>query len=179
MKKNKYQYDSSAGGEEEIRVSRSQKKRDSTALQKLGEAIAALPAAKRSQLPLTPDLAEAYTEFDRIREKEGRRRQLQYIGRLMREADGEAIQAAFENLGSKHNADMRVFHHAEKLRDAMLAQDEAVCSEITARWPDAAGELLELAAQARQERASSRPPKSSRELFRRIHALLLAPAAGA
>ena len=85
-RKNRYQI----GGEEETeRVSRSQKKRDSSALQSVGERLAKIPAVKRSRLPLPADLKEGLDEYDRLSGFEAKRRQLQYIGRLMREAREE------------------------------------------------------------------------------------------
>lgn len=85
-RKNRYQI----GGEaEEERVSRSQKKRDSAALQAVGERLAKMPAVKRARLPLPVDLKEGMEEYDRLSGYEAKRRQLQYIGRLMREAQEE------------------------------------------------------------------------------------------
>lgn len=79
------------------RVSRSQRKRDSAALQSRGERLALLPPATQALLPLPPELAEALADFRSMPTHEARRRQLQYIGRLMREA-GEAgtLQAVLD-----------------------------------------------------------------------------------
>ncbi|WP_298069581.1 ribosome biogenesis factor YjgA [uncultured Mailhella sp.] len=77
------------GEDEEVRVSRSQKKRDSAALQATGETLARMPAARRALLPLPPELKDSLEEYDRLSAFEARRRQLQYIGRLMREAREE------------------------------------------------------------------------------------------
>lgn len=85
-RKNRYQI----GGEEETeRVSRSQKKRDSSALQAVGEKLAKMPAVRRQRLPLPADLREGLEEYDRLSGFEAKRRQLQFIGRLMREAREE------------------------------------------------------------------------------------------
>ena len=85
-RKNRYQI---GGAEEEERVSRSQKKRDSAALRAVGEKLARIPAVKRARLPLSPDLKDGLDEYDRLSGFEAKRRQLQYIGRLMREAQEE------------------------------------------------------------------------------------------
>ena len=85
-RKNRYQI---GGEEEQERVSRSPKKRDSSALQSVGAKLAKLPAVKRARLPLPPDLKEGLDEYDRLSGFEAKRRQLQYIGRLMREAREE------------------------------------------------------------------------------------------
>lgn len=85
-RKNRYQI---GGEEEEFKPSRSQKKRDSAALQTVGEKLAKIAPAKRSRLPLSDDLREGFEEYDRLSGYEAKRRQLQYIGRLMREAQEE------------------------------------------------------------------------------------------
>ena len=85
-RKNHYQI---GGEEEQERVSRSQKKRDCSALQDLGEKLAHIPAQKRSRLPLPPDLKEGLDDYDRLSGYEAKRRQMQYIGRLMREAKND------------------------------------------------------------------------------------------
>ena len=85
-RRNRYQI---GGEEEKERVSRSQKKRDSSALQEVGRRIADIPAVKRARLPLPGDLRDALEEYDRLSGFEAKRRQLQFIRRLMREAQEE------------------------------------------------------------------------------------------
>ena len=85
-RRNRYQI---GGEEEKERVSRSQKKRDSSSLQEVGRRIADIPAVKRARLPLPGDLRDALEEYDRLSGFEAKRRQLQFIGRLMREAQEE------------------------------------------------------------------------------------------
>ena len=79
-------------------VSRSQRKRDSTALQDLAEELTRLAPGLWRDLPLTPELLDALHMWRRIGDREGRRRQLQYLGRLMREADAAAIASALAAL---------------------------------------------------------------------------------
>ncbi len=86
-RKKKYQFDSSSDLPEPERVSRSQRKRDSAALQELGQELSALPMSELEQLDLAPDLLTAFRELRRITSREAKRRQMQYIGRLMREED--------------------------------------------------------------------------------------------
>lgn len=88
-KRNRYLYDRDSDTEE-VYISRSQKKRDSSQLQKIGEELAGLAPSKLARLPLTQDLEEAFAEYRKISNKEAKRRHLQYIGRLMREAQEEA-----------------------------------------------------------------------------------------
>ena len=100
-RKNRYQWDESADGrgqaeDQPVRKSRSQKKRESSALQELGAKLAKLPLRALEGFPLPPDLLEAFRALKAIKSNEARRRHFQYIGRLMREADDpEAIEEAY------------------------------------------------------------------------------------
>ena len=97
MPPRRHQWSSAPEGQEEERVSRSRRKRESTALQELGEKLAELPPAAQARLPLPSDLRDALNEYRRISNKEARRRQLQFIGRLMREAEADgALPAILE-----------------------------------------------------------------------------------
>ena len=79
--------------------SRSQRKRDSLALQRVGERLTLYPDSVLATLPLSGELRLAVAEWRRIPSREGKRRQLQYLGRLMREeADPEAILEALDSL---------------------------------------------------------------------------------
>ena len=112
-RKKTYQWHADAETEASDAPSRSAKKRQSTALQKLGEQLTQLDASARAALPLSADLAEALRLYDRIRDKEGRRRQLQYIGRLMREIDAGPIEEALAARTAAHQADTALLHRAE------------------------------------------------------------------
>lgn len=101
-RKKHYQWEKdSPEAQEERPLSRSEKKRRCLALQALGERLAKLPLPLLPSLPLPPDLERALRELQRISDHEGRRRQKQYIGRLMREADAEALEAALTRLQSR------------------------------------------------------------------------------
>ncbi len=100
-KKNRYQYEKN-NDVQDAYISRSQKKRDSSQLQKIGEELANLAPAKLAKLPLTEDLQEAFAEYRRISNKEAKRRHLQYIGRLMREAQEESEAEGREDLAAAY-----------------------------------------------------------------------------
>lgn len=156
--------------------SRSARKRQSTALQKLGEQLAALDAAARSALPLTPDLAEALRLYDKIRDREGRRRQMQYIGRLMREVDAAPIEEALAARGAARQADAALLHRAEQWRAALLeAAPETLRDMLTSCLPgaDAATlEKLERTALAARAESPGSPPHARRALFRELTAAM-------
>lgn len=168
-RKKRYQWNTEAGEAAESTPSRSQKKRESTALQALGEELSRLSLATLETLPLTPDLAEALRLLARIRDHEGRRRQMQFVGRLMRECDAESIRAALEQLRQGHTRENAAFHHAERLREALLTADAAETETLLAPWPEQAEELRDLIQKARQE---SGAPHARRALFRRLRELI-------
>ena len=96
-KRGRHQYVRDATDDNAEIVSRSQRKRDSAALQAKGEELALLPPARQALLPLPPELVEALAEFRALSGREARRRQSRYIGRLMREAEEEGtLQAVLD-----------------------------------------------------------------------------------
>ena len=167
-RKKQFQWEADAPEDVRTSVSRSQKKRDSTALQELGKSLTELPLQKLDVLPLTDDLREALTLMARLTDREGHRRQLQYIGRLMREADSATIAAAYARLQQGHQQDTATLHHAERLRTALLEGDAAERTRLLAQWPEHAEELQSLIDSAHKESA----PHAARALFRRLRALL-------
>ncbi|MEI7447083.1 MAG: ribosome biogenesis factor YjgA, partial [Burkholderiales bacterium] len=102
--------------------SKSQRKRDMHALQDLGERLVELPVSQFEKLELPPELVDAVALARRITSREGRRRQLQYVGKLMRRADvdAEAIRARLEIDDVQHRLETAVMHAAERWRDTLI-----------------------------------------------------------
>lgn len=154
--------------------SRSHKKRESTALQKKGEELVALGPGIWKILPLPMDLAAALVEFKGMKNHEAKRRQMQYIGRLMRETDEEAMQAllsALEGLQTTSRSERDRLHRLESLRDALLSSEasvrESALPEALAASPSLnEARLRHLIEAALADREKQRPPKHARELFR-------------
>jgi ribosome-associated protein len=111
------------------RPSKSQRKRDMHELQALGQALTELPAERLAAIEMPERLRAAIDEYLRTRSHEGRRRQMQYIGKLMRLADAEPLREAVDafKLGSAQDA-LRL-HQAERWRAELVLDDEAL-----ARW---------------------------------------------
>lgn len=108
------------------RPSKSQRKREMHALLDLGKRLVELPADRVKQLPLEDKLFEAIREAQRITSREGRRRQIHYVGKLMRGADADAIDAqldVWENGSREQTLEM---HRLESLRDLLLRDDDAL-----------------------------------------------------
>lgn len=153
--------------------SRSARKREAEGLQKLGEQLVELPAAQLREIPLAPELLDAIQLAQRIRDHSGRRRQLQLIGKLMRQQDAEPIQAALDHLQQRSAAAIAEHHQAERWRERLLQEGNAALTEFMEQHP--AGDrqqLRQLVRAAQQEQAASRPPRAARELFRLLRQIL-------
>lgn len=156
--------------------SRSQKKRDSAALQVLGGKLAELPESALSKLDLPPRLMEAIMEFKALAKHEAKRRQLQFIGALMRDTDADPLALAVEDMESGNRGQAREFHAVEAWRAALLAGDESGLEAIVALAPEAEqievrSKIRQLTRNARAEAEKNKPPRSSRTLFRLLREL--------
>lgn len=155
------------------RPSKSQRKRDSHALQALGEQLVELPAARFESLELPEQLEAAVREARAIRQRGGRKRQLQYIGRLMRELDAEPIRAQLAALEGRDQRSIALHHAAERWRARLVAEGDEALGALLEEHPQAdRQQLRQLVRGARAEHAAGKPPRSYRELFRALRALL-------
>ncbi len=161
----------------ELGKSRSQKKRESTAMQQMGEELAALATAALEALNLPGELLGAVMDLRGIKSHEARRRQNQLIGRLMRELEpdeAERIAQALRNFYKQHEAETASFHQAEEWRDALVDPDtrEKTLAVIQAAHQAAEPKKIRhLAASAQAEREGGKSSKSYRELFKYLKGL--------
>lgn len=140
------------------------------ALQDLGERLVALEPHRLAELDLPERLVEAVAAARSIRAHEGRRRQLQFIGKLMRDIDPAPLRAALDSIAAGRPSDRAQFAAAERWREEMLRDDAAV-GRFAAAHPQAeAAALASLVRDARAERTRGGPPHRYRELFRQIMA---------
>ena len=152
-------------------VSRSQKKREVEELQKLGASLVELAPALLDALALPDALAAAVREAQRIRSHEARRRQMQYIGKLMRSVDAEPVRAALAEVAGQ-SAAARARHRRLEAWRARLIDDDAALTEYAAACAGADLQALRtLIRNARKEIAEGKPPRAQRELFRVIRDL--------
>lgn len=113
------------------------------------------------KIPLDADLRAAIELAQRIK-MEGRRRQLQLIGKMLRQRDVDPIRQALDKLKNRHNQQVVVFHKLEQLRDRMVDGSDEAIEEVMNLWPDAdRQQLRSLVRNARKEKAGNKPPKSS------------------
>jgi ribosome-associated protein len=153
------------------RPSKSALKRLAHDQQTLGEALAALPDAALAAVPMAENLRDAVAEFRRTRSHEGRRRQMQYIGKLMRDADLEPLREAVAGaqLGRAHDA--LALHRAEQWRGELVADDEALTRWLERHPQTDLQQMRALIRNARKEAVLSpeqRHGRAWRDLFQFI-----------
>jgi ribosome-associated protein len=152
--------------------SKSAVKRAMHALQALGAALVALPPEQLQKIDLPEALREAVRDCQRITQREARRRQMQYIGRLMRSCDAAPIRAALDDIHGVSAAAKARQMALERLRERLLADESAGLREIAAAHPGAdLHRLRQLRRNALQEQALGKPPRAFRELFRALKEL--------
>jgi ribosome-associated protein len=150
------------------RPSKTQLKQQMLALQRLGQRLTELPADRLAALELPERLRDAVAEFKRTRSHEGRRRQLQYIGKLMRLVDAEPLQAAVDAFALGSAVDSLQLHEAERWRLELVNDDDALDRWVRAHPDSDLQQLRSLVRAARREAAlplQQRHGRSWRELF--------------
>ena len=150
-------------GTGETRKSKSRRKRESLALQALGESLAALAASELSRIPMWPDLEAAVADA-RDLERSARRRQIRYIARLLRERDVEPIVQALEAARRPGRREAARHRRIERIRDALM-RDDKVLDDLRELNPDLdVRQLRRLVGAARRERTAG--STTERRLFR-------------
>lgn len=153
------------------RPSKSQRKRDMHALQDMGAELVELSPERLGRIEMPEALRSAIREAQRLTKHEARRRQMQYIGRLMRDADPAPIREALDAAKGASAIENARQHRLERLRERLL-EDEAVLTEIGAAHPGAdITRLRQLRRNALKDRDEGRPPRAFRELFRLLREL--------
>ncbi|MEO8441798.1 MAG: ribosome biogenesis factor YjgA [Betaproteobacteria bacterium] len=164
--------------EDPARPSKSQRKRDMAALQDLGTELVMLNADQLAQIELPERLCEAIADAQRIRDFEGRRRQMQFIGKLMREVDPAPIRAKLDEWSGVAGAGTAQQRLVERWRERLLGDDPAIAL-FAAEYPGCdLQRLRSLIASVKRDRALNRTPKNYRELFRAIRDIVAAGGGG-
>ncbi|MBY0556942.1 MAG: DUF615 domain-containing protein [Burkholderiaceae bacterium] len=150
------------------RPSKSELKRQVNALQELGEALVAEPRDRVKRVPMPEDVRDAILECQSITNHEGRRRQMQFVGKKMRTLDEEevaAIQRAIDSWKGASKADTAAMHALERRRDKLLVDDNALTTLLAENPELDVQHLRTLIRNARKEQAENKPPKAYREIF--------------
>ena len=148
--------------------SKSQKKRDVEALQDLGTLLVKLPDAQFKRIELPEQLREAVAACRKITQNGALRRQKQYIGKLMRSIDPAPIQAQIDIFNGVSAAENAKLHQAEKWRERLIADNEALTLFLNAHPDTDATHLRQIIRNAREEAKLNKPPRAFREIFRLI-----------
>jgi ribosome-associated protein len=156
------------------RPSKSQLKREMTALQKLGSELVEEARDRIKRIPMPEDVRDAILECQQIKDHEGRRRQLQYVGKKMRSLNEEevaVIQATIDSWKGASKSETAALHALERQRDKLLADDEAL-TLLLSRHPQVDGQHLRtLIRNARKEVSENKPPKAYREIYQLLKSL--------
>jgi len=150
------------------RPSKSELKRQSNELQKLGETLIEAPRDRVKRVPMPDEVKDAILMCQTITNHEGRRRQLQFVGKLMRTLDEEevaVIQRTIESWKGTSKAEAAALHALERRREKLLADDKALTQLLEEHPQLDVQHLRTLIRNARKEQAENKPPKAYREIF--------------
>ncbi len=157
--------------EEKVCISKTRVKKEMQALRDLGKALVPLTPAQLDKIPISAPLLDAILDAKRFKNK-ALKRQIQYIGVLLREEDADAIRDALTQLHKPHKHDVKAFHEIEKWRDGLITGEEGMLDKLFARFPHLDRQHInQLIRNTRKERELNKPPKAARALFRYLREL--------
>ncbi|MGB5339830.1 MAG: ribosome biogenesis factor YjgA [Gammaproteobacteria bacterium] len=153
-------------------ISKSQRKREMDELKQLGSELLEFTDDALRQLCLPDELLDAIRSAQRINSHGARKRQLQYIGKLMRGIDETPIRQAIEARDHQQSTHTREFHLLEELREKLLARGDSALPDVLAQFPRTDRQhLRKLVRQARKEQEAGQPPRAARLIFRYLREL--------
>jgi ribosome-associated protein len=169
----KFDQDNKLEDEEALGPSKSAVKRALNALQDMGAELVLLSDRELARMPIDDEtLAHAIAEARRIRSNSARKRQLQYIGKLLRKIDAEPLKQAMADLHQQKRQETDAFHQLEILRDALLADGPQAIGQVLEAYPHADRQHLhQLLRQHQKEVSSNQPARSARKLFQYLREL--------
>ncbi len=158
--------------EEDDFISKTRRKREARNLQDVGAALVELSEEQLKRLGLPENLFDAVLACKDITKHEARRRQIQYIGRIMRDVDSAPIAEQLRAIESPSKRDTALLHLGEKWRQSMIEDAEAI-ARFAREFPHADQDhLRNLVRGAQEEKRASKPPKKFRELFHAVNDLI-------
>ncbi|SNS02296.1 ribosome-associated protein [Methylobacillus rhizosphaerae] len=152
-------------------ISKTRRKAEADAVQAIGVTLVGLPKDKLAKLDLPEALQDAVNEAKRITSNGALRRQMQYLGRLMRDIDTTPIVDQLQRWEGTHHEENARFHRLEQWRTRLIA-DESSLAEFIKEYPHTeVQQIRNLIRNARREQDAAKPPKSSRELFKLLRSI--------
>ena len=156
-------------GGEGVAPSKSQRRRDALAVKSLAARLIDMSPSLLARIPLDEAVRKAILEAWDIRSNVARKRQLQFVAKLLRRADSETVAQALEELEQMARQSAARQHRAEAWRDRLLADGDPALGELLSRRPDGDPQVIrQLVRAARQEAERSKPPAAARKLFRAL-----------
>lgn len=147
--------------------SKTQKKKEAHSLQELGEKLLHLSKEQIKEIGIPEEVLEALDLARTIKSREGLRRQIQYIGSLMRKIDSDSIQQAVDQFDQGNYKKALEFKETEQWRDELISGNNNLMEEILENHINSdRQQLSQLVRNARKEVGNNKPPKSSRVLFK-------------
>lgn len=157
---------------EDIEKSRTRLKKEAVARQRIGDRLAGLSAEQLTRMDLPEELADAIKDLRSMSSHGARRRQLQYIGAVMRKVDVAPIETALLEIEQGAYQQAQAFHRIEAWRDRLVAGDDGAMAEILEAHPQADRQRLgQLVRSARKKLGDKADPTSARNLFRYLKTL--------
>jgi len=158
--------------DEQAEISKSQRKREMDELKSLGMELLEFSDDALRQLQLPEVLLEALRTGKRITSNNARKRQIQYIGKLLKDIDATPLHAAVDARNHQHATHTREFHQLEELRDKLILEGDQALPALLALFPRTDRQhLRKLIRQARREQETRQPPRAARLLFRYLREL--------
>jgi len=153
--------------------SKSQLKREMLALQNLGEELVKLPKEQFEKITLPEELHDAIVAARNIRQHGAHKRQLQYIGKLMRDLDPEPVQDQLETIKGQSAQAVHTLHTVENWRDRLLKDGDPILEELVDLYPQTDRQhIRQLLRNAHKEIKANKAPKSTRTLFRYLREII-------
>ena len=154
------------------KISKTKRKQQMHELQDIGEELVELSKEALSKIPMSEDLLDAIKEYKRLNAHEARRRQMQFIGKIMRKEDTAPIREKLEQIRGSSTAATALLHRIERYRSAMIDKDEAI-TQFLSDFPHASvQELRTLVRNTRKEQELNKPPKNFRALFQELKTIM-------
>ena len=153
-------------------VSKSQRKRDMHALQEMGRQLVELPKDQFEKIILEENLHDAIVEARHIHQHGAKKRQMQYIGKIMRNIDATPIKNQLDTIQGHSTQATQTLHNIERWRDRLLEEGDHALEELVKQHQQADRQYLrQLLRNAQKEMLTNKTPKSARALFRYLREL--------
>lgn len=153
-------------------ISKTERKHEADALQKLGEELIGLTSDELDKFDLPDALYSAIREAQKIRQHGALKRQRQYIGKLMRGVEADAIEQQLNEIRHKDDLHNIYFKRIEQWRDRIMQEGDTAINELVTEYPDADRQYLrQLHRNAQKELKNNKPPASARQIFKYIREL--------